>query len=135
MLAAAQMKRIGLLGGSFNPAHRGHRRISLAAIEALGLDEVWWLVSPGNPLRQRRKDMAPFEDRLASARRDGAPARRSASATSSAAGTRYTVDTVRKAEQPLSQAPLHLADGRRHCGRISSVEALAQARGDRSRLR
>ena len=61
------MKRIGLLGGSFNPAHRGHRKISLAAIDALGLDEVWWLVSPGNPLKQGR-DMAPYEARLASAR-------------------------------------------------------------------
>ena len=40
----------GLLGGSFNPAHAAHRRISLAARDALGLDEVWWLVSPGNPL-------------------------------------------------------------------------------------
>ena len=45
------MTRTGLLGGSFNPAHRGHRRISLAALGALGLDEVWWLVSPGNPLK------------------------------------------------------------------------------------
>ena len=50
------MKRIGLLGGSFNPAHVGHRRISLAAIDALGLDEVWWIVSPGNPLKARAKD-------------------------------------------------------------------------------
>ena len=41
----------GLLGGSFNPAHGGHRRITRFAIEALGLDEVWWLVSPQNPLK------------------------------------------------------------------------------------
>ena len=44
-------RRVGLLGGSFNPAHGGHRRISLFARRALGLDEVWWLVSPGNPLK------------------------------------------------------------------------------------
>jgi len=62
------MARIGLLGGSFNPAHRGHRAISLHAMSALGLDEVWWLVSPGNPLKQRAKDMAPFDARLASAK-------------------------------------------------------------------
>ena len=68
------MKRIGLLGGSFNPAHVGHRRISLAAMDALGLDEVWWLVSPGNPLKANAKDMASFEDRFASAK---AVARRS----------------------------------------------------------
>ena len=61
------MKKIGLLGGSFNPAHRGHRRISLAAMEALGLDEIWWLVSPGNPLKSA-KGMAPYEARLESAR-------------------------------------------------------------------
>src|SRR5205823_12096267 len=63
------MARIGFLGGSFNPAHRGHRHISLQALRVLGLDEVWWLVSPGNPLKGRAKDMAPFEARLASARR------------------------------------------------------------------
>lgn len=87
------MKRIGLLGGSFNPAHRGHRRISLAAIDALGLDEVWWLVSPGNPLKAG-KQMAPFEVRLESAR---AMARRSpieASDFEARAGTRYSVETV-----------------------------------------
>jgi len=88
------VKRIGLLGGSFNPAHRGHRRISLAAIRALGLDEVWWLVSPGNPLKQGQADMAPFEARLASARRQarGAPIR--VSDFEARAGTRFTVDTV-----------------------------------------
>ncbi len=88
------MKRIGLLGGSFNPAHRGHRRISLAAIDALGLDEVWWLVSPGNPLKAGAKDMAPFEARLASARvmARRAPIRVSDFETS--AGTQYTVDTL-----------------------------------------
>ena len=89
------MKRIGLLGGSFNPAHRGHRRISLAAIEALGLDEVWWLVSPGNPLKQGR-EMAAFEVRFASAQRmaRGAPIR--PSKFEQQAGTRYSVDTLRK---------------------------------------
>src|SRR3954453_3305392 len=90
------MARIGLLGGSFNPAHRGHRHISLQAIRALGLDEVWWLVSPGNPLKQGAKDMAPFEARFASARRmaRGAPIR--VSDFEQREGTRYTVDTVRK---------------------------------------
>ena len=88
------MRRIGLLGGSFNPAHRGHRAISIAAIRALGLDEVWWLVSPGNPLKPA-KGMAPFAARIASAR---AMARRApivASDIELRLGTRYTVDTVR----------------------------------------
>jgi nicotinate-nucleotide adenylyltransferase len=88
------MRRIGLLGGSFNPAHRGHRRMSLAAMAELGLDEVWWLVSPGNPLKPKA-GMAPYRARLASAR---ALARRSlirASDIEARLGTRYTVDTLR----------------------------------------
>lgn len=87
--------KIGLLGGSFNPAHRGHRRISRFAAAALGLDEVWWLVSPGNPLKRRARDMAPLATRLRSAR---AMARRlpiRATAIEAKLGTRYTVDTVR----------------------------------------
>jgi len=58
--------RIGLLGGSFNPAHRGHRRISAAALRALDLDEIWWLVSPGNPLKPSA-GMASLPVRFASA--------------------------------------------------------------------
>lgn len=87
------MRRIGLLGGSFNPAHRGHRRMSLAAIDALGLDELWWLVSPGNPMKPA-KGMASYPARLASAR---AMARRSlirVSGFEARASTRYTVDTL-----------------------------------------
>ena len=49
----------GLLGGSFNPAHGGHRRITLFGARALGLDEAWWLVSPGNPLKSAA-GMAPL---------------------------------------------------------------------------
>lgn len=62
----SQPPRIGLLGGSFNPAHAGHREISLTAIESLSLDAVWWLVTPGNPLKNAR-DYAPLEERLAHA--------------------------------------------------------------------
>jgi nicotinate-nucleotide adenylyltransferase len=87
------MKRIGLLGGSFNPAHRGHRRISLAAIDALGLDEVWWLVSPGNPLKAG-KEMAPFEARLEFARMMARRAPIRATDFEARIGTRYSIDTV-----------------------------------------
>ena len=62
--------RTGLLGGSFNPAHGGHRRITLFAMEALGLDEAWWLVSPGNPLKPAQ-GMAPLAARVRSAVRGG----------------------------------------------------------------
>jgi nicotinate-nucleotide adenylyltransferase len=89
------MARIGLLGGSFNPAHRGHRRISLWAMRVLGLDEVWWLVSPGNPLKEGAKDMAPYAARLAAARRTARRSRIRASDFEQRAGTRFTVDTVR----------------------------------------
>lgn len=87
-------RRIGLLGGSFNPAHGGHRRISLFALEALGLDEVWWMVSPGNPLKPRA-DMAPLAARFASAEAQARRARIKVTAIESTLGTRYTVDTIR----------------------------------------
>src|SRR5687768_4934029 len=64
----AGVTRTGLLGGSFNPAHRAHRAITIGAAEALGLDEVWWLVSPGNPLKEA-EGMAPLPARSRSARR------------------------------------------------------------------
>ena len=60
-------ERIGLLGGSFNPAHEGHIHISLEAIKRLGLDKVIWLVSPQNPLK-KADGMAPYEQRLAFAK-------------------------------------------------------------------
>lgn len=90
------MTPTGLLGGSFNPAHRGHRRISLFALDALGLDEVWWLVSPGNPLKNDAGDMAPLAARLASARSAARRAPIRPTAIESRLGTRYTVDTVRR---------------------------------------
>ena len=89
------MARIGLLGGSFNPAHKAHRAISLGAMRALGLDEVWWLVSPGNPLKEGAKDMASFAARFASAERMARGARIRVSDFEQRERTRYTIDTVR----------------------------------------
>ncbi len=86
--------RIGLLGGSFNPAHGGHRRISLFARDALHLDELWWLVSPGNPLKQA-EGMAPLPARFASAVRQARRAPIRVSAMEREMATRYTVDTLR----------------------------------------
>lgn len=87
-------QRVGLLGGSFNPAHGGHRRISLFARQALGLDAVWWLVSPGNPLKPTA-GMAPLNVRLASAIKQARRAPILATAIERELGTVYTVDTLR----------------------------------------
>lgn len=98
------MARIGLLGGSFNPAHGGHRRISLFAADALGLDEVWWLVSPGNPLKPKA-GMAPLAKRLRSAARMARRAPITVTAIERELGTRYTADTLRavQARYPAHQ--------------------------------
>ncbi|WP_249276381.1 nicotinate-nucleotide adenylyltransferase [Sphingomonas baiyangensis] len=82
------------MGGSFNPAHRGHRRVALQAHRALGLDEVWWLVSPGNPLKDGAGDMAPYAARVASARWMARHAPIRVSTIEAEQGTRYTVDTL-----------------------------------------
>ena len=87
-------RHTGLLGGSFNPAHGGHRRITLFARAALALDEVWWLVSPGNPLKPAA-GMAPLATRVASARRQARRAPIRVSAVERQLRTRYTIDTLR----------------------------------------
>jgi nicotinate-nucleotide adenylyltransferase len=85
--------RVGLLGGSFNPAHAGHRHVSVTALKRLKLDAVWWLVSPQNPLKSAR-DMAPQDVRLRTAVRVKSHPRILATDLETAMGTRYTVDTV-----------------------------------------
>jgi len=86
----------GLLGGSFNLAHTGHRRISLEAIERLGLAELWWLVSPGNPLKEGARDMAPLPARYASAKAMARRSRIVPTAIEAELGTRFTADTLRQ---------------------------------------
>ena len=93
MLSPAAMTLTGLLGGSFNPAHRAHRRISLAAADALALDEVWWLVSPGNPLKEKA-GMAPLPARYASARRAARRAPIRVTAIEQDLGSPYTAHTI-----------------------------------------
>ena len=86
--------KVGLLGGSFNPAHPGHIHASLSALTRLGLDQVWMLVSPQNPLKPVA-GMAPMDERLAGARAiSEAHPRLTATAIESALGTRYTADTI-----------------------------------------
>jgi nicotinate-nucleotide adenylyltransferase len=98
-------RKVGLLGGSFNPAHDGHLHVALAALSRLHLDQVWFLVSPQNPLKQT-KGMAPFKDRLASVKDvQGRHPRLFATGIEAGLGTRYSVDTVTKLKQrfPLTQ--------------------------------
>jgi nicotinate-nucleotide adenylyltransferase len=85
--------RIGLLGGSFNPPHAAHRAISLFAIKRLKLDRVWWLVTPGNPLKDHG-GLHDLDARAEAARKMANDPRIDISCLESVIGTRYTVDTI-----------------------------------------
>ena len=83
---------MGLLGGSFDPPHAGHVHITREALKRFGLDRVWWLVSPGNPLKQRGP--AALERRIAAARALVDHPRVHVSDFEARSGTRYTAETI-----------------------------------------
>jgi nicotinate-nucleotide adenylyltransferase len=85
--------RIGLLGGSFNPPHAAHRAISRFAIKRLQLDRVWWLVTPGNPLKELA-GLRELDERTEAARKMADDPRIDVSCLESVIGTRYTEDTI-----------------------------------------
>jgi nicotinate-nucleotide adenylyltransferase len=85
--------RIGLLGGSFNPPHFAHRAISLFALKRLSLDRVWWLVTPGDPLKHDGS-LHALKERVEAAREVADDPRIDVSCLESVIGTRYTVDTI-----------------------------------------
>jgi nicotinate-nucleotide adenylyltransferase len=89
---AAPGQRIGLLGGSFDPAHAGHLHVSRWALKALGLDAVWWLVSPGNPLKADAP--ADLARRLAAAQALVRHPRIKLTDLEAQTGTRYTAATL-----------------------------------------
>lgn len=97
-------RSVGLLGGSFNPAHEGHRHISLQAMKRLGLDAVWWMVSPRNPLKSE-KDLKPLGQRVATARAVAKHPQIFVTDIEQSLGTRYTADTLKKlkAHYPLTR--------------------------------
>jgi nicotinate-nucleotide adenylyltransferase len=86
-------RRVGLLGGSFNPAHGGHLHISREALKRLKLDQIWWLVSPHNPLKPVQ-GMAPAVKRMAEARKQARDPRIKVLGLETRLGTRYTIDTI-----------------------------------------
>jgi nicotinate-nucleotide adenylyltransferase len=85
--------RIGLLGGSFNPPHEGHALVTRLALTRLGLDRVWWLVTPGNPLKSKAELAAP-QARVEAARRLVAGPRVAVTDIEAQIGARYTYDTL-----------------------------------------
>lgn len=93
-LALAPAMRVGLLGGSFNPAHDGHTHLAETALNRLGLDRVVWLVSPQNPLKDTA-ETAPLSDRMASAQAAVVGPDMIVSDFETRVGTRWTIDTLR----------------------------------------
>lgn len=89
---AGRGQKIGLLGGSFDPPHAGHLHISKAALTRFGLDQVWWLVSPGNPLKARGP--APLAKRMAACRALVDHPRIKITDFEARVGTRYTAQTL-----------------------------------------
>lgn len=85
--------RVGLYGGSFNPAHAAHRAVSLLALKRLGLDVIWWLVTPGNPLKSTA-GLAPLASRMAGARALARHPRLIVTDVEARLGTRFTADTL-----------------------------------------
>lgn len=86
--------RVGLYGGSFNPAHAGHRHVGLMALRRLRLDRLWWLVTPGNPLKARG-DLASLDTRIGAARALAAHPRIAVTGFEAEIGARFTLETLR----------------------------------------
>lgn len=122
-------RRIGLLGGSFNPAHAGHRHISLEALKRLRLDEIWWLVSPQNPLKAS-SDMAAYATRQEAAQATAHHARIKVLDIEAREQLYYTVDTLAYLQQQFPQTQfvwLMGADNLAGFHRWRAWRAIAQA--------
>ncbi|MEL6421466.1 MAG: hypothetical protein AAFQ42_03375, partial [Pseudomonadota bacterium] len=91
-------QRIGLLGGSFNPPHGGHRHISCEALKRLRLHAVWWIVTPGNPLKQN-DDLPRVEDRAIAAAACACHPRIAITLFERKIGARFTADTLAEVQR------------------------------------
>lgn len=122
-----QGKKIGLLGGSFNPAHEGHLHISLEALKRLDLDEVWWLVSPKNPLK-KASDLAPYKKRFEGAQKLARHPRIHVLDIEEKLGFYYSIDTLRYLTQYRDGQFVWLmgADNLEHFHRWRSWRAIAK---------
>jgi len=92
----SRSQAIGLFGGSFNLAHEGHLHVANCGLQRLGLSQIWWMVSPGNPLKT---DQTPYDERVASVNALDLPPRMRLSHMERDFGTPYTVDTLRRAKK------------------------------------
>lgn len=90
----ARGMKIGLFGGTFDPPHRAHLSACLLAMKRLGLDAVWWMVTPGNPLKDTRH-LSPLEKRIAAVRKMTHHPRIHVTGFEADIGTRYTYDTIK----------------------------------------
>ncbi len=102
---SAPGQRIGLFGGSFNPPHRGHRHVALMALKRLALDRVWWLVTPGNPMKAN-DGLPPLACRVAAAKALATHPQMAVTAVEAALDVRYSADVVRLLRKRLPDRKL-----------------------------
>ena len=119
--------RIGLFGGTFDPPHAAHRAACLLAMKRIGLDRVWWLVTPGNPLKDTR-GLAPLAARVVAARALAHDPRIDVTDLEARLGTRYTYQTVELSGQALPAGAFRLDHGRRQSAQLPPLAALARHR-------
>ena len=122
---AAPNMRIGLLGGSFNPPHDAHRAISLTALKRLGLDQVWWLVTPGNPLKDATR-LPSLASRIEAARDLARHPRIAVSGFEAGSGSAYTVDLIAELKRRFDvNDSCHLIPG--HAGLLDRLDGFVAA--------
>ena len=122
---ASRHMRIGLLGGSFNPAHAAHMEISLTALKRLGLDQVWWIVTPGNPLKDP-SNLPSVAKRVAAAKRVSEPPAHRPHRLRRRQRPGLYDRPADRAQAPVSRRQLHMADGRGQSRPVPSLAFLAE---------